>query len=126
MEEIILDKPENSKDLNLIDVVKRWESKRLKYNVIMGLVDIVIIFIELLTSSSYFRIEYIFEAILFGILANIAFCVVYLVELISKFNNKSFLKERAAKSLYYAGLLFSIFVTVIIGILVIIVDSSPF
>lgn len=90
-----------------------WEKKRLLYNVIVGLTGVLV-----LLSIPVHTFHDIPGVILFGILANLCYSAGFLLEAaVVHYLKKGMIFAKWRVILFWSGLIFSVFVTVMAGFL---------
>jgi hypothetical protein len=99
-------------------VRKWWESRRKKYNLVIGSTIFILFVIEygLSKHNSNYWSAYWADVAICLILANIGYTLSWLLELVYKGYTTTFLSEKAANTLFKLGLISSIIIVVITGI----------
>jgi hypothetical protein len=114
-----LTRPLEYKPRSFVDVIAWWESRRFAYNVIVGLTGLCVL--AVLRQIQFASMGSLVEAsIAYGIAANICYTSGWMADLFAR----RFWKEKAehfAPILFTLGLMFSVGLTVVPGVLAIIV-----
>ena len=100
------------------EVFRWWEERRLRYNMIVGVVGLVTWILVLVAGSAAVRpgvdfeepLAMIFGPPLYAIFANICYSLGPILDVIA-------FRGRPRKALFRAGLLFSVFITLVPGLL---------
>ncbi|MEI2737588.1 MAG: hypothetical protein V9F01_02245 [Chitinophagaceae bacterium] len=103
---------ETRENKSLLSAFAWWEKKRIIYNAVVGASGIYILFSEGLELTI---IDFI-GIIVYGTVANIFYCLGFLIEVGAKHyfkSEKDFSKSRNA--LFWAGLVFSVLITLWLG-----------
>ncbi len=108
-EKDIFETPDNK---SLLSAFAWWEKKRIIYNAVIGASGIYVLF----SGGWELTIIDLIGIIIYGTMANLFFCLGFLIEVGAKHYFKSeidFSKKRDA--LFWAGLIFSVLITVWLG-----------
>ncbi len=105
--------------LTVTNILKRWETKRVRFNVTLLIFIVIMSGLEHLINSkdSSYWTSYWREVSLCLLIANVAFSVVYLLEFWAKFKTRHFLTTLNSIRLFEYGLSISIVIVVITGII---------
>lgn len=115
----ILDQPISSPTpKNFLHVILRWEINRVIFNITLGTVGYGMFLLEyhLVGHSARYWKAYWTEAILLGVLANIAFSMAYCIEGYQKYLHHSYNSRADRSKLFIKGLLFSVLLLIGLGI----------
>lgn len=109
--------PEEQRD-SFSGVRKWWESRRKKYNLLIGSTIFILFVIEygLSKHNSNYWSAYLADVVVCLILANMGYTLSWLLELVYKGYTNTFLPEKMANMLFKLGSIFSIIIVVITGI----------
>jgi len=90
-----------------------WEKKRLLYNIIVGFTGIIVCL-----SFPIHTFLDIISVILYGVMANLFYFSGFILEVITvHYFRKDMIFEKWRPALFWTGLIFSVFVTVMMGFL---------
>jgi hypothetical protein len=98
-------------DKTLLTAFSWWEKRRLFYNLVIGLVGVIILFIY-----PFFSLLDLAGVIFYGIIANLFYSLGFFIEVAAKYYFKSdidFTDKR--KTLFTLGLIFSVLTTIAVG-----------
>jgi hypothetical protein len=105
----LLDDAKIRQDLLILEMVQWWEKRRLLYNIIVGLVGSLIVFIVLQQHRYIPFSEILLFAILpYGIAANILYLAGWVMELLIRYYFKITLSSSVRQVLFWLGALISI------------------
>lgn len=117
MKEDVLDFPEKS-DSCYADCVMWWESRRLKFNLIVLISGLFSVFVLIFNESEDLNLAVVFFIFFFGLMANICYCLGFIFESLVYYYSEG--KSRLSiyrESLFWIGVIFSAFIVLLPGAL---------
>jgi hypothetical protein len=95
----------------LTDAIKFWEPWRLLYNLTLAAVVIIYFAIAYPQSKSTLTVDFCLGLFLLAVLANVAYCAVYVVDIFAQASGFREVWQRSRKLLFVIGTLFAAIIT---------------
>ena len=95
----------------LTDAIKFWEPCRLIYNLALAAIVIVYFAIAYPQSKSTVTVDFCLGLFLLAVLANVAYCAAYVVDIFAQASGFREVWQRSRKVLFVVGTLFAAIIT---------------
>jgi hypothetical protein len=95
----------------LTDAIKFWEPWRLVYNLALAVVVIIYFAIAYPQSKSTLTVDFCLGVFLLAVLANVAYCAAYVVDIFAQASGFREVWQRSRKLLFVIGTLFATIIT---------------
>jgi len=95
----------------LTDAIRYWEIRRIAYNLILAIIVIAVFITRLPESWSYLSAEMVQSGFLLAVLANVAYCAAYVVDMVVQYSEFQAAWKRYRWVLFTIGVLFAGIIT---------------
>lgn len=95
----------------LTDAIQYWENRRIAYNLILAIIVIAVFIAQLPGSWSSLSAEMVQSGYLLAVLANVAYCAAYIVDIVVQHSEFQAAWKRYRWTLFAIGVLFAGIVT---------------
>ena len=91
----------------LTDAIRYWELRRIAYNIILVAIVVVVIVLQWPDSRSALSTDLIQSLFIFAVLANVAYCAAYVVDVVAQYSAFRATWKRYRWSLFAMGVVFA-------------------
>ena len=72
---------------SVTDAIRFWELRRVLYNLVLAFIVCVYFWIGLPSSKQFLKVDFILSLFLLAVIANVAYCAVYLVDIFAQMSD---------------------------------------
>jgi hypothetical protein len=91
----------------LTDAIRYWELRRIAYNIILVVIVVLVFVLQWPDSRSALSTDLIQRLFIFAVLANVAYCAAYVVDVVAQYSAFRATWKRYRWSLFAMGVVFA-------------------